>query len=333
MNLTPQDLAREVASTGFGGDALERALRLLALLDALGSHPFLKTRIALKGGTALNLFHFDLPRLSVDVDLNYVGASGRETMLEERTKIERAVEAVCSREELTVRRTPSEHAGGKWRLTYGASTGGRGNLELDLNFLLRTPLWPVRTLECHPLGSFKTARIAVLDPHELAAGKLAALLARSASRDIFDAHRLLAAGALDASRLRLGFVVYGGINRKDWRSVSPADVRGEPEEAARELVPMLRREVAPTRGGVATWFEKLLAECRERLGVVLPLRDHEQAFLERLNGSGEIAPELLTSDGIMQRIIRDHPGLQWKALNVRRRRGVVSDGGGGVRPH
>jgi hypothetical protein len=39
--------------------------------------------MALKGGTALNLFHFDVPRLSVDIDLNYVGAIERDTMLAE----------------------------------------------------------------------------------------------------------------------------------------------------------------------------------------------------------------------------------------------------------
>jgi hypothetical protein len=66
MNLTPQSLAGAVAATGFGAEPLEKVIRLMALLDALHSHPFLKTRIALKGGTALNLFHFDVPRLSVE---------------------------------------------------------------------------------------------------------------------------------------------------------------------------------------------------------------------------------------------------------------------------
>jgi len=68
--MTPQDLSREVAATGFSGESLEKVFRLMALLDALNSHPFLKARIVLKGGTALNLFHFDVPRLSVDIDLN-----------------------------------------------------------------------------------------------------------------------------------------------------------------------------------------------------------------------------------------------------------------------
>jgi hypothetical protein len=37
--------------------------------------------MVLKGGTALNLFVLDVPRLSVDIDLNYIGAADRETML------------------------------------------------------------------------------------------------------------------------------------------------------------------------------------------------------------------------------------------------------------
>jgi hypothetical protein len=302
----------------------------MALLDALNSHPFLKTRVALKGGTALNLFFFDIPRLSVDIDLNYIGAAGRETMLAERPKLEQAVQAVCSREGLTVRRMPSENAGGKWRLTYVASSGGSGNLELDLNFMLRTPLWAPRVAECHPVGSFKAAPVTVLDPHELAAGKLAALLARSANRDVFDAHRLLVVPDLDHARLRLGFVVYGGMNRKDWRTVSPDDVKGDPTDAWRDLVPMLRSDVAPARAEVAAWFDKLVAECRERLAIVLPLRAHELEFLERLNGAGEIAPEVLSDDAVMQGIIRDHPGLKWKALNVRKRLGVAAGDGEAV---
>ncbi len=325
MNLTPRDLSREVTSTGFGGEPLEKVFRLIALLDALNSHPFLKKRIALKGGTALNLFYFDVPRLSVDIDLNYIGAADRATMLAERPKLEQAVQAVCSREGLTVRRMPSEHAGGKWRLTYGASTGSSGNLELDVNFMLRTPLWSPRIAQCFPVGSFKAAPVTVLDPHELAAGKLAALLARGANRDIFDAHRLLGAPGLDHARLRLGFVVYGGMNRKDWRTVSPEDVKGNPADAPRDLVPMLRADLAPARGDVPQWLDQLVAECRARLAIVLPLQAHELEFLERLNGAGNIVPESLTGDPAMHAILRDHPGLKWKALNVKKHLGVATD--------
>jgi hypothetical protein len=58
---------------------------------------------------------------------------------------------------------------------------------------------------------------------------------------------------------------------------------------------------------------------------LLPLEAHEREFLERLNGAGDIAPELLTAETTMQAIIRDHPGLKWKALNVKKRLGVAAD--------
>jgi predicted nucleotidyltransferase component of viral defense system len=320
MNLTPEALAREAAASGFGAEPLEKAFRLMALLDALYSHPFLKTRIALKGGTAINLFHFDVPRLSVDIDLNYIGAADREIMLAERPKVEDALQAVCSREGLAIRRMPPEHAGGKWRLAYTGSAGTPGNLELDVNFMLRTPLWPCAVAECRPVGSLRAAPVRVLDPHELAAGKLAALLARSAGRDLFDARALLADPGLDPARLRLGFVVYGGINRKDWRSISAAQLQADPDEVRVSLMPMLRRDLAPARHEVAAWTDRLVSECRERLSVVLPLNESEIEFLRCLNDDGEIAPDLLTVDPATQATLRDHPGLRWKALNVRQHR-------------
>lgn len=325
MNLTPEDLAREANATGFSSEPLEKVLRLISLLDALNSHPFLKSRIVLKGGTALNLFHFDLPRLSVDIDLNYIGAADRATMLAERPKVDQAVQAVCSREGLAIKRMPDDHAGGKWRLSYQAASGGSGNLELDVNFMLRTPLWSLRHVVCCLVGSFRSKAVPVLDTHELAAGKLAALLSRNASRDLFDSHLLLSSTDFDPARLRLGFVIYGGINRKDWRTVSPADVVVDPAEVQRSLVPMLRADLAPARKEVAAWAENMVGECRDRLAMVLPLEAHEREFLDRLNDRGDIVPEVLTDDVELQAVIRSHPGLQWKALNVRQHFGAPAD--------
>lgn len=165
----------------------------------------------------------------------------------------------------------------------------------------------------------------MLDLHELAAGKLAALFGRAASRDLFDVRELLAATTLDPEQLRLGFVVYGGINRRDWRTVSLDDVGVDPRELNQQLVPLLRAGSVPARADLAAWSERLVSECRELLAVLLPLRAAETEFLDYLNDRGEIAPELLTADPEMQRLLRDLPGLRWKALNVRRHRGL---GGG-----
>jgi hypothetical protein len=304
MNLTLEELQREAAATGFLSETLEKALRLLALLDALRSHPFLRPRIALKGGTALNLFVFDVPRLSVDIDLNYIGAVDREVMVAERPKVEQAVQAVCGREGLRVARVPGEHAGGKWRLTYASATGQPGNLELDINFLLRAPLWPTRPSESRPVGFYRAKDVPMLDLHELAGGKLAALLSRMASRDLFDTCELLRREDLNRVKLRLAFVVYGGANRRDWRTVSPDDVRVDPVELQSQLLPTLRTTTEESPTNVAAWGKKLVSECQDLLKTVLPLTADEQEFITRLNDRGDIAPELLTSDPAMQATIR-----------------------------
>ena len=44
----------------------------MTLLNAINEHFFLNGKLVLKGGTALNLFIFELPRLSVDIDLNFM---------------------------------------------------------------------------------------------------------------------------------------------------------------------------------------------------------------------------------------------------------------------
>lgn len=320
MSPGEHDIAKEVLATGFPAETLEKVFRLMDLLDALFAHPFLKQRIALKGGTALNLFFLQVPRLSVDIDLNYIGAADREVMLAERPKVEQAIRAVCVREDLAVKHVPSGHAGGKWRLTYRSTTGGTGSLELDINYLLRTPLWPAAMACGNAVGSFRASEALVLDPHELVAGKLAALVARGASRDLFDAREVLARSDLDHERLRLGFVVYGGINRKDWRAVSLDDIRGDPEDVKRSLISTLRADAAPSEKDLAAWVEQLVSVCRSRMSVLLPFRKNESEFLSRLNEKGEIFPELLTDDGRLREVIRAHPGLHWKALNVREHR-------------
>ena len=237
MIFSQSEVLTITASTGFRAEMIEKVLHLLNLLDKLNRHPMLKGKWVLKGGTALNLFLFDLPRLSVDIDLNYVGALKREAMLADRPKVEQAAQAVFSREGFTTKRVPTEHAGGKWRLNYQSYTGQSGNLEVDLNFMFRQPLWDIQPADSHALGDFQARDIALPNVHELAAGKLAALLARGQARDLFDCHRIFTMKGIDRDRLRLAFVAYGGMNRKDWRTVSIEDVSFYPDELARRLLP------------------------------------------------------------------------------------------------
>ncbi len=312
MKISLQKLVAEAQTTGFRPEILEKVAHLLLLLNAIQSHPFLKGKLALKGGTALNLFVLEIPRLSVDIDLNYIGAEDKETMLAERPKLEQTIQAAFERSGFTVRRIPDghDHAGGKWSLRYESALGQTGNLEVDLNFMFRVPLWPIVARDSLEIGVWRATEIPMLNYHELAAGKLAALLSRRQARDLFDSHRILQMDNLDSELLRIGFVVYGAMNRKDWRTVSVNDVNFGATELTSQLTPTLRRHTAGAKAASLEFGKRLVDECRDRLSVLLPLRDTEREFLDLLLDKGVIEPSSLTSDEGLQRAIQRQPLLE-----------------------
>lgn len=64
-------MSKRAAENGFNRDTYEKVLRLMDVLEFLNQDDLLKEGLALKGGTAINLLEFNLPRLSVDIDLDY----------------------------------------------------------------------------------------------------------------------------------------------------------------------------------------------------------------------------------------------------------------------
>jgi predicted nucleotidyltransferase component of viral defense system len=127
MNLRQEDLLNVARAGGFRAEMLEKVIRLMDVLNELFHNTFLKQRLVLKGGTALNLFYLDMPRLSVDNDLNYIGAIDRKIMLEERQELETILFGLCQRAGLAIKRAETEHAGGKWRLTFASVMQPSGN--------------------------------------------------------------------------------------------------------------------------------------------------------------------------------------------------------------
>jgi len=167
-----------------------------------------------------------------------------------------------------------------------------------------------------PVGVWQAVDIQVLDIHELAAGKLVALLSRKQARDLFDCSHLFRTGALEPECLRLAFVLYGAMNRRDWRTVAIEEVSLEIKDFEQKLFPMLRLKGVDTLSA-ASFIKRLVKDCHQGLASLLPFTATEMEFLDRLLTRGEINPELLTADEDLQDRIRRHPLLEWKVLNVR----------------
>jgi hypothetical protein len=251
----------------------------------------------------------------VDIDLNYIGKLDRQEMLLERPEVDKALKAVFLREGLSIRRTPEKHAGGKWQLRYASVLGGNGNLEVDLNFMFRTPFYGIHKQSSHSIGSRKTKEIALLDIHELGAGKLAALFGRHASRDLFDAHQLLTKCSLNIEQLRLTCLVYGAMGSKDWQDISIDEVHFEEKELKDQLIPVLRKH-AFRNDDWLSWTNQLVSDCKAALKPLFPLSERERAFLQSIFERGKIEATLITDDLNLIEKINFHPLLQWKAKLV-----------------
>lgn len=312
MKISKKKLIQEAATTKFRQEILEKVWHLMALLDAINDHSFLKNKLVLKGGTALNLFIFDVPRLSVDIDLNYIGAIEREAMMIERPLIEQALEAVFKREGFTIGRIPGKHAGGKWQLKYESALGGLGNLEVDLNFMFRVPFCNTQKMRSHIIGDNQTQEISLLHLHELGAGKLSALFHRQASRDLFDAYELLTRQKIEHEEFRIVSLVYGVMGSRDWREISVDDIQFDKRELQNQLIPVMRKSTVEREGNWVLWTNTLLQGCKSALSQLLPFHTNEKKFLNQLYNHGNLDATLLTSNQQMIQKIYSHPLLQWK---------------------
>ncbi len=312
-----QTLQRIAAETRLPAATLEKVLRLLDVLQAIAEDRDLKTRVALKGGTALNVFHLRLDRLSVDIDLNYVGAMDRAAMEADRPLVDTALLRLLEAQGYQVRRQPPGHAGGKWVARYGSALGGGASIEVDLNYMARGPLFGVQTMSSTPICGVSATGISVLDLHEVVAGKLVALLDRRAARDLFDARRILETQTLDWSLVRVGVLAWGAAGRRDWREACLGDIGGDPRELRHKLAICLPLDFFETAGGVDRWIADSVAICRAGLAPLFERTVGEAAFLDRLLDAADIDPTgLAVSDEVKARVAA-MPMLAWKAQNVR----------------
>lgn len=79
-----RELDKRAREYGFNGDTFEKVLRLRNILEYLCTDDYMREHLLLKGGTAINLTVFTLPRLSVDIDLDFIPNLTRDDTIRER---------------------------------------------------------------------------------------------------------------------------------------------------------------------------------------------------------------------------------------------------------
>jgi len=307
------ELSRLASMTGFPEATLDRVLRLHALVQDIAIHPLLREVLALKGGTALNLFFGEPARLSVDLDFNYVGSPERSVMERDRPLVEKSVIEIGRAQGYRAQLSAEAHAGRK--IYFDSQEGGTParRVEVDLNFLHRVPLYPLAARSMwHPGGAASRA-LPLMSLEEICAGKVCAMLDRGLPRDLFDVAELSerASELWTGPRFRIAFLALACALPRPLNKYEDSVGSAATEAAVQQqLWPML---VPAARTAAAALGEA----ARRAVMPLLRLTPAEQEFHDRLH-AGELAPALLAPDDeeLAGRIGR-HPVLLWKAQNAR----------------
>jgi predicted nucleotidyltransferase component of viral defense system len=253
---------------------------------------------ALKGGTAINLFYRDMPRLSVDLDLTYVPLGDRDRSLR---GIESALLRIAERAERGLPRVRVH--------TQGAADGklvaqqGRTTVTIEVTPVLRGSVYEPQRQRAQPTveDTFGDLTANVLSFEDAYAGKLVAALDRQHPRDLFDVMMLLEREGV-SERLMDAFAVYLASHGRPISEVLNARDKDLRQVYEREFAAMTAERIPLAE----------LTAARTRLVAVLrkTLTPRHREFLlsvKRLEPDWSLIPIAH---------VRDLPGIQWKLQNL-----------------
>lgn len=310
FDYTKNELAEKAKELNFVRDTLEKVLRLSDILSFLNESALPKSYLVLKGGTAINLAVFSLPRLSVDIDLDFSQNLPREEMMSAREKVTDAVKVYMAGQGYNL--SPASkyyHSLDSFVFTYVNLGGVKDNIKIEINYSLRAHIFEPsqRKMFAPELNNGKL--ITTLAPTELFAAKINALLGRAAARDLYDIHNMIAFRVFDEaeySLLRKCVVFYTAVSQEkispdySFERLNAITVR----KIKTDLLPVIKR-------GEFFELEAVKKEVESFLRSLLTLTPEEHAFLE-LFARKEYHPELLFDDSDVLNRIADHPMVKWK---------------------
>ena len=164
---------------------------------------------ALKGGTAINFFIQDMPRLSVDIDLTFLKIAQRKISISEiESGLRLLAREIIKRNKRYQVRELKTQTGLLHKLLI---TDGLINIKIEPNFIMRGTLLPIEKMDLkksiEDRFEYSVKNIPVLAEEELYAGKICAALSRQHPRDFFDIKKLLEDKGI-TDNIRQAFVIY-----------------------------------------------------------------------------------------------------------------------------
>ncbi len=178
--------------TNFLKDNLEKVLRLSEILKFLNNDKVFKGKLALKGGTAINLTTLELPRLSVDIDLDFTENLSKEEIIKIKEEFSKRLINYMWQEGYSLMVSPRKHyALLSFTFNYINNAGNRDNIKVEINFMDRCHILPLEQKQILSKVIIDSFEVLTLNTIELYASKINALLSRATPRDLYDVNSMI----------------------------------------------------------------------------------------------------------------------------------------------
>jgi predicted nucleotidyltransferase component of viral defense system len=310
INLSQKNIVQIAKETNFIKDNIEKVMRLCDILEYIFTSQW-KEKLALKGGTAINLFYRDLPRLSVDIDLDYIGES-KEEMEKDKEKLWNFFQMSLFQKNYSLSPQSKRYfALDSLVFQYVNNAGNRDNIKIEINYLDRKHVLPLANKAIETSVAKSDIKIKLLDSCELFGSKLAALIGRCKPRDIYDVYGLIKNNIVEnKSMLKKCTIFYnciaGDANICD---ISLDILDGVTDkDISRQLKPMLKK---------TDLFKKdvAISFIKEYLNELFVFSDNEKEFVKQFKAKN-YCPALLFEDEEIVANILEHPMALWRIRNT-----------------
>lgn len=272
----------------------ERYLNQVSLLVDVLQYVAKESCFALKGGTAINLFYNNLPRLSVDIDLTYIGFEPRTEACE---NINAALERIVK--DLSKYSVVLQGTGTEKKIICSNSNA---TIKIEPNYVIRGYINKpeIRPVSEEVEDKFGYAQIQVVSKAELYGGKICAALDRQHPRDLFDIKELLANNEFDGD-LTKGFIAMLLSHDKPLHETLNPNIKDQREIFDKQFLGMTDKPF--TYDEHIDTLNNLIKIVRTNL---LPYKDLLLDFVSLKSGL----------EGFKINNLEKLPAVQWKLINL-----------------
>ncbi len=309
-----KNIEKIAVRTGFIRPTLEKVERLLDILEWINNHEKLGRLLALKGGTAINTVIFNFPRLSVDIDLDLTENLTKDEMIKERKKIYNLIIQFLNANGYIVNigKSKNVYALDSIVAEYQDINGNVDNIKIEINYMNRVHILETKRLKIDTdVFEDKNFKIHCVNPIEIYATKICALLSRTTARDLFDVYTLSKYNLFDYKDKKLlkqcFLLEYIAVNNYTFDDMNIERIeRLDKQDIKTRLLPTLK-DRNPRKSNI----DEMKRYVKEYLEDILIVDDKAKEFYDKFQ-NGIYEPELLFADEEIIKRVKEHPMIIWK---------------------